>query len=81
MCVPYTTSLFLPIDKLSQLFSLRIKFCLPGSPRIGGGQGVTAPPLTGPDFATAPAVRLFSRKLRFALLIEGPDALLGIRRP
>src|SRR6266851_6287657 len=81
MCVPYITLLFLPIDKLPQLFSLRIKFCLSGSPRIGGGQGVTAPPLTGPDFATSPTVRLFSRKLRLALFLESPDPLLGIRRP
>ena len=78
MCVPYTTSLFLPIGKIAATFPLGDEV-LPI--RIGGGQGVAAPTLAGLDFATAPAVRLFSRKLRFALFREGPDALLGIRRP
>jgi hypothetical protein len=81
MCVPYITLRFLPIGKIAatlapedQILAIRLTPDWRRSRRRG-------PALAGPDFATSPAMRLFSRELRFALFLEGPDALLGIRRP
>src|ERR1700694_3322103 len=81
MCVPYITLRFLPIGKIAATLALEDQILAIRLPRIGGGQGVAAPPLARSHFATSSTLRLFSRKLRFALFREGPDALLGIRRP
>jgi hypothetical protein len=68
MCVPYISERLLPICKIAATLLLEDQV-LPIRPTVGR---------TG--FCSL-GLRLISGKPRLALFPEGPDALLGIRRP